>query len=298
MRKTLVFAVISALALLAPAAAQAHHLDQDTSTITCVLSENQPTVRISANYLDFSPWDQPVAWSASIDKVTVGGGTLTWVGPDFRHNVSFRTTAGSHDVVYQSSWNGGENGAYLSRRGLVCPAPVPPPVKPPPPTVVVVTPPPPPPPVVVSCPCPPKHPVRPKCVCPHIHVIKPDTTKPSQMHGTFRFGGRVTNNRHAHIVAVRITVRAVGRGRHVRAGTLRAPPRCTSGEDRPDRPLQPRRVPALPRVGRLQAHDALPGRVPRQDDRQGGRPPLVQADRPLLQPRPDPPAVVGIRSST
>jgi hypothetical protein len=230
MRKTLVFAVISALALLAPAAAQAHHLDQDTSTITCVLSENQPTVRISANYLDFSPWDQPVAWSASIDKVTVGGGTLTWVGPDFRHNVSFRTTAGSHDVVYQSSWNGGENGAYLSRRGLVCPAPVPPPVKPPPPTVVVVTPPPPPPPVVVSCPCPPKHPVRPKCVCPHIHVIKPDTTKPSQMHGTFRFGGRVTNNRHAHIVAVRITVRAVGRGRRP-CGDAPGPPRCTSGAE-------------------------------------------------------------------
>jgi hypothetical protein len=33
------------------------------------------------------------------------------------------------------------------------------------------------------------------------------------MHGTHRFGGRVVGNRHARIVAVQITVRAVGRGR-------------------------------------------------------------------------------------
>lgn len=210
MRKTLVFAVISALALLAPAAAQAHHLDQDTSSVTCTLTNNVPTVHVSAHYVDFSPWDQPVAWSASIDKVSVGGGMLTWVGPDFRHNVSFVTTAGSHDVVYQSSWNSGENGAYLSRRGLVCPAAVLPPVKPPPPTVVVVTPPPPPPPVVVPCPCPPRHPVvKPKCVCPRIHVIKPRHA----VHGTHLFGGRITNNRHAKIIHVTITARAVGRGR-------------------------------------------------------------------------------------
>lgn len=221
MRKTLVFAVISALALLAPAAAQAHHLDQDTSSVTCTLTNNVPTVNVSAHYVDFSPWDQPVAWATSIDKVTVGGGMLTWVGPDKYHNVSFRTTAGSHDIVYQSSWNNGENGAYLSKH-RVCPTPVPPSVKPPPPTVVVVTPPPSPPPVVVPCPCPPKHPVRPKCVCPRIHVIKPDTTKPSQMHGTFRFGGRVVGNHHAHIVAVRITVRAVGRGRHTCEGRSRS----------------------------------------------------------------------------
>ena len=134
MRKTLMLAVSSILlALLAPASALAHHLEQDTSTLSCVLVNNVPTVKVSANFVDFSPWDQPVFWSVSIDRTRVGGGALTWSGPNFRHNVAFATTPGTHDVVYQATWNQGDNGGYLSRHGLVCPQAVPPP---PPPTTL------------------------------------------------------------------------------------------------------------------------------------------------------------------
>lgn len=224
MRKPLVFVLSAVLALvLAPAAAQAHHLEQDTSSVVCVLANNQPTVKVSAHYVDFSPWDQPVYWATSIDKVTVGGGSLTWVGPEKRHEVSFPTTPGTHDVVYQASWNEGENGGYLSKRGLFCPPPVPPPVvvvvtptpTPSPTPVATPTPPPPPPP---PCVCPPPAKPKPRCVCPRIRVIKPDTSTRRGRHGTHRFGGRVMNNRHAKIVAVQITATAVGRGRPVCGG--------------------------------------------------------------------------------
>lgn len=209
MRKPLVFAVSAVLALmLAPAAAQAHHLEQDTSTVVCVLDYNKPTVKVSANYVDFSPWDMPIYWAASIDKVTVGGGPLTWVGPDHRHDVSFETTAGSHDVVYQASWNGGDQGGYISKRSLVCPVPIPPPV------VVVVTPPPPPPP---PCACPPPV-VKPKpkpfkCVC-RVRIVKPKAH-----HGRRHFGAKLVTK--GRIVESTLTVTAIGQGRRV-VGSPRA----------------------------------------------------------------------------
>lgn len=220
MRKLLMLVAASALlALLAPASALAHHLEQDTSSITCVLDSNRPTVKVSAHYVDFSPWDLPVFWSVSIDSRTVDGGSLSWVGPEHRQDLAYEVTPGTHDVVYQASWDRGDNGAFLSRRGLVCPPPVPPPPPPPPPVTPPTTPAPPP---VVStppCPCPPPPPPtskpkrKPRCVCPRIRVIRPDTSTPSGRHGTHPFGGRVVGDRHARIVRVIVTARAVGRGR-------------------------------------------------------------------------------------
>lgn len=215
MRKLFLALGVVLAALIAPAAAQAHHLDQDTSTLTCVLVSNVPTVQTSAHYVDFSPWDQPVFWSESIDKVTVGGGSLSWAGPDYTHNVSFTTTAGNHDVVYQASWNGGENGGYLSHRGLVCPVPVPPqPTPTPTPT--------PPPPVVIYYDCaghqlpagsPPATcpPVKPPCGCkpppkrfhcPTIHLIVP-----TARHGVHDFGGRCSKGK---IVSTTLYIKATG----------------------------------------------------------------------------------------
>jgi hypothetical protein len=220
--KFLSLGVVLASLGLFPAAAQAHHLDQDTSTLACVLVANVPTVQTSARYVDFSPWDQPVFWSESIDKVTVGGGSLSWTGPDYVHSVSFATTAGNHDVVYQAAWNSGENGGYLSRRGLVCPAPIPP----------QPTPTPTPPPVVVyydctghqlpagSAPatCPPTKPPcsctpppKPKAHCPVIHLVMP-----TARHGVHDFGGRCSKGK---IIDTTLYITATGpRGGDMRHG--------------------------------------------------------------------------------
>jgi hypothetical protein len=240
MRNPLALGVVVAAMLALPAAAQAHHLDQDSSTVVCVLTDNVPTIHVVANYKDFSPWDQPVYWSASVDKQTVGGGSLTWVGADYSHRVSFVVAPGNHDLVYQASWNAGDNGGYLSRRGLACPVPAPPqptptPTPVPTPSAPVPTPAPPPPPTTVvicngetmpagttTCPAPPpachkpcKSTARPRtrpCRCPRIRLIRPDTSTPSGRHGTHRFGGRVVGG-HARIVSTTVTAQAVGRGR-------------------------------------------------------------------------------------
>jgi len=135
MRKILMLAVSSILlALLAPASALAHHLEQDTSSLKCeLIGGGVPAIIVNAHYVDFSPWDQPVFWSVTIDHVRVAGGALTWSGPDYRHVATFQTTPGTHDVVYQATWNQGDNGGYL-RRSLVCPQPPPPPPPTPPTT--------------------------------------------------------------------------------------------------------------------------------------------------------------------
>lgn len=126
MRKPLVFvAVLAATVLGVPSAAQAHHLEQETSTIECVLSNNVPTVKVSAHYVDFAQSDLPVFWSTWIGSTKVGGGSLVWSGSDYRHNASFKTSAGVHTVAYIATWNSGANSAKFSKT-VTCPTPVPP----------------------------------------------------------------------------------------------------------------------------------------------------------------------------
>jgi hypothetical protein len=127
MRRTLSLGVVAlALSLGIPAIAEAHHLDQDTSTIACILVNNVPTIQTRAVYVDFSDWDKPVSVVETIDKATVFSGPVSWPGPNYTHALDIATTPGMHDVVYQANWNNGANGGYLSRT-VDCPASVPPP---------------------------------------------------------------------------------------------------------------------------------------------------------------------------
>jgi hypothetical protein len=204
MRRVIAALAVAAAGLVIAPAAEAHHLDQDTSDAVCVLAGNVPTFVVTANYKDFSRWDLPVYWSASIDKATVGGGALTWVGPDYAHAAQFTTSPGTHDFVYQASWNNGENGGYI-KRTRSCPTPVPPP----PPAPPVVTPPPPPP-VVIVCntkpmpaACGPQNPPvkpcgckpqPPRCVAGHYRI----TVQPRHInHGRVTF--RLVGSRTSHV---------------------------------------------------------------------------------------------------
>jgi hypothetical protein len=150
MRKTLMLGVVALVAALGvPATASAHHLEQDTSTITCVLVNNAPVIRVSAHYVDFTVADQPITYSLRIDSVVAASGQVPLnTSSDFRHDFDTPTTPGAHTAVYTATWNNSANGGYLTV-SVVCPAPVPPPVLcngvPVPPGTNCVPPPPPPP---------------------------------------------------------------------------------------------------------------------------------------------------------
>lgn len=136
MRRIIISIAATLAALCAgPAAAQAHHLDQDTSKIVCVLVANSPTVQVTAHYVDFTRWDQPVSRVTRLDGVIAPQGTgdiPIWSGPDYFDRISIVVAPGQHDVSYDATWNQGDNSAGMRRR-VICPTPMPPPPLPPPP---------------------------------------------------------------------------------------------------------------------------------------------------------------------
>lgn len=146
MRKTLMLGVVTLLAALgAPAAASAHHLEQNTSTIDCVLVNNAPVLQIHAQYRGFAPGDLPVYVTVTVDHAVVPGGSYV-LGtpatpvplPDFADDKTFPLTPGVHEVVYDARWPGNYGG--MGPRTVVCPPPVvtpPPPQLPPPPPATV-----------------------------------------------------------------------------------------------------------------------------------------------------------------
>jgi hypothetical protein len=118
-------AALAALGVAAPAA-QAHHLDQDTSTVACVLVGNVPTVQIVANFKSFARADQPVHRIVKIDYVTVLDADIPiWDGPDYSDRPTSTVASGRHFVTYDANWNNGDNYGGLKRQ-VDCPVPVPP----------------------------------------------------------------------------------------------------------------------------------------------------------------------------
>jgi hypothetical protein len=129
MRKTLSLGVVIAALGLFPAAAQAHHLEQNTSTAACVLVNNQPIIQVRAHYVQFVPADQPIHYVVRVDNVDVQTGDVPLNPlPDFFHPVDLPSTPGSHTVLYSATWNSGANGGYFTTTPpLTCPTPVVPP---------------------------------------------------------------------------------------------------------------------------------------------------------------------------
>lgn len=118
--------------LVGPAVADAHHLDQDTSTIDCVLVNNAPVVAGTANYAGFTAGNFPVSWNVKIDgtiaPAPAGQGQLNWGSGSYAHTFSIPTTPGAHQVQYNASWPGGYGGYPDTPKTVVCPPPVLPPV--------------------------------------------------------------------------------------------------------------------------------------------------------------------------
>lgn len=134
MRKFLVFPALALLALLAPAAAQAHHVDWNISTAQCALVNNAPVVSIKVSYRAFEDFNKPVRWELKFDGVLKGSGLYTWAGPDADQRISRAAHAGNVVVDYHSSWGDEFSGGSASKRWTVlCPTPVPPP---PPPVII------------------------------------------------------------------------------------------------------------------------------------------------------------------
>lgn len=228
MRKTLSLGVVIASLGLFPAAAQAHHLEQNTSTIGCALVNNQPVIHVSAHYVGFSPGDQPITYVLHVDEVAVLSGNVP-LHPesDFRHELDYVTTPGVHNVDYDSVWNHGrDRGGWGDQ--VDCPVPVPPPVvicngvqvpvgtvcTPPPPTVYcngvpmpAGTPP-------ASCvkKVTPPPPVVKRFHCPVIHLIKPNANIQSGRHGVHSFGGRCSKGK---IISTTLAITPVSPGRSV-----------------------------------------------------------------------------------
>jgi hypothetical protein len=229
MRKTLSLGVVIAALGLFPAAAQAHHLEQNTSTAACVLVNNQPVIQVRAHYVQFVPADQPIHYVVRVDSVDAQTGDVALNPlPDFFHAVDLPSTPGAHTVLYSSTWNGGANGGYFTTTPpLTCPAPVVPPtvicngvqvpagtVCPPPPPVVIcngVTMPTTTPPATCAKKTPPPKKVR-KYHCPVIHLIKPNANIQSGRHGVHDFGGRCSKGK---IISTTLAITPVSPGRAV-----------------------------------------------------------------------------------
>jgi hypothetical protein len=138
MRKLILLGVVPLILCLGiPAVAEAHHLEQDTSTLACVLVNNAPTLQVHAQYRDFNAADLPVSVTTTVDHQPITGGSYSITTqtvpslPDFADNKSYPLAPGVHDVLYDASWNHDRYGGHFGAT-VVCPAPVPPP---PPPTL-------------------------------------------------------------------------------------------------------------------------------------------------------------------
>jgi hypothetical protein len=181
MRKLLTLGVVTAaLGLSLAPAAEAHHLQQNDSTLGCVLVNNVPTIHVSAHYVGFTPGDQPITYVLHVDEIAVVSGNVPLhLESDFRHELDYVTTPGIHQVDYDAVWNRGrDRGGWGDT--VNCPVPVPPPVlcndQPVPPGTNCVTPPPPPPatPPVLDCK---GAPMPPGSTPPKCHVT-PSSTPP------------------------------------------------------------------------------------------------------------------------
>jgi hypothetical protein len=136
----------TAVALLAPAAAQAHHIA--ASGAECKLVGNVPTITAQATFASFASYNKPIAGKLDVDAATVAtitgftfsGSNGTW------QSGAVPTTPGKHHVTGTFWWPRQDNANGRFDADVTCPAPPPPPPTPTPtptptPEPPVVTPP-------------------------------------------------------------------------------------------------------------------------------------------------------------
>jgi hypothetical protein len=123
LRRTPLAAVIGLLALLiVPAIAQAHHTN---TTASCVLVDNQPTLRLTAEFVGFSSTHAVTGkvWVDNVQKFS-GAVPVTWTGDNGTWTYSQATSAGQHTIKADFTWQG--EGAGDDKETLyteTCPTP-------------------------------------------------------------------------------------------------------------------------------------------------------------------------------
>jgi hypothetical protein len=183
MRKLLTLGVVTAAALFAPAAAQAHHVDYNKSKAACVLVNNVPTLQVDVVFVDFEEYNKPVSWTITINGVFDSTGLESWPAAENPHTQHWTkavaASSTSYAIVYSAHWGRGFT-ASLPFETVVCPQPVPPPVVwgcdgkiVPPGSPMPVCQPVTPPPTIVTPPTPPAPPVTPApCILTRVHSTR------------------------------------------------------------------------------------------------------------------------------
>jgi hypothetical protein len=125
---------MTTVALLVPAAAEAHHVASGSAE--CTLVGNVPTINAHASFVGFASYNKPVAGKLDVDGTTVetisgftfSGSNGTW------QSAAVTSTPGSHHVSGQFWWphQDGMNGKFSA--DVSCPTPEPPPTPTPTPT--------------------------------------------------------------------------------------------------------------------------------------------------------------------
>lgn len=199
--------VIAVLALVGAPAAQAHHVDHASSSITCALVGGVPTIQTHVAYREYEAANTPAYFEIYLDRIRVDSGyTPTFTG-SYDLARSTATTAGAHLVYFATTWPQGHDEISQS---VSCPAPppvVPTPTPTPPPPTITPTPPSAPPPVPLV-----KH-----CTKAHVHLkVYPRR----RLHGLVDFVA--SGVRASDVASVRWYVRRPGHGWQ-RVGTSHRP---------------------------------------------------------------------------
>jgi hypothetical protein len=109
LRRTPVAAAVALLAcLIVPAVAQAHHVN---SSAECVLVGNQPTIKLTADFVGFSS-THDVSGKVWIDgdETFSGSVPITWTGNDGNWTYTRATTGGTHTVKTEWKWGSSKDG--------------------------------------------------------------------------------------------------------------------------------------------------------------------------------------------
>src|SRR4051794_28213989 len=114
---------IAVAALVAPAAAEAHHVDSGSAV--CTLVGNVPTIKAQASFVGFASYNKPISGTIAVDGKTVAtitgftfsGSSATW------QSAAITAAAGTHHITGEFVWphQDGMNGKFSA--DATCPTP-------------------------------------------------------------------------------------------------------------------------------------------------------------------------------
>ena len=105
LRAAVVTLGLLAAPLAIPSIAAANHVNAETSSASCVLVNNVPTLTLNVNFESFGDSDKPVSGTITLDGTVVKTYTdVTWTGTTFTLVYTQATTAGAHTIRGDFTW--------------------------------------------------------------------------------------------------------------------------------------------------------------------------------------------------